>query len=303
MNSVASHLLPVPGANLYYEIRDRAAGAPTLLLIAGGATDAGAFSATADILAEQFRVVTYDPRGNSRSPLTGPPVDQLIEVHSDDAHRLLAAVTDRPALVFGSSSGAMAGLDLLCRHPEQLHLLVAHEPPAVELLPDARTHRAFFAEVYRTYQREGAEAAMTVFANGTGMGQGDPAADPTESLGAGRPTGFDGLEFTPALLETFGRMERNSDFFLAHEVRQFGRYLPDVGALMPLSAKLMLACGTDSKGYLPYWPAVELSRQLQSSIVQFAGGHVGYLTHPVEFAVRLADVLLPVPSAAAAISS
>jgi pimeloyl-ACP methyl ester carboxylesterase len=305
MNPVESHLLPVPGAELYYEIRDRAQGAPTLLLIAGGVTDAGAFSQAADILADRFRVVTYDPRGNSRSPLTGAAVDQLIEVHSDDAHRLLAAVTDAQALVFGSSSGAMVALDLLVRHPDQVSLAVAHEPPAVELLPDAATHRAFFANVYKTYQREGTEAAMTVFAGGTEMGEGDPAAaDPGGPAGAGRPTGFDGLVFTPALLETFQRIERNDEFFVVHEVRQFGRYLPNIRALQPLSAKVVLAGGADSKNYLPYWPAVELSRLLKSTIAEFAGGHVGYMTHPVEFAARLTEVLVPAAnSAAAAVAS
>jgi pimeloyl-ACP methyl ester carboxylesterase len=44
-----------------------------------------------------------------------------------------AVAGDDSAYVFGSSSGAITGLELLVRHPERIRLLIAHEPPAVEL--------------------------------------------------------------------------------------------------------------------------------------------------------------------------
>jgi pimeloyl-ACP methyl ester carboxylesterase len=68
-------------------------------------------------------VLTYDRRGNSRSPLDGPPEPQSIEVPGDDAHRVLSSVGvtgDTPAHVFGNSSGATIGLELAARHPEQV---------------------------------------------------------------------------------------------------------------------------------------------------------------------------------------
>lgn len=57
-------------------------------------------------------MVTYDRRGNSRSPLDGEREPQRIEVHGDDAHRVLSAVGvsgDEPASVFGNSSSAIIG--------------------------------------------------------------------------------------------------------------------------------------------------------------------------------------------------
>jgi pimeloyl-ACP methyl ester carboxylesterase len=74
--------LQLSGTTLYYETRG---SGPVLLLIAGGGTDAGIFEGLASFLAHDYTVITYDPRGNSRSPLDGPLVDQQIEVHSDDA--------------------------------------------------------------------------------------------------------------------------------------------------------------------------------------------------------------------------
>ena len=55
----------VNGTRLYYE--DAAKG-PSLLFIPGGSVDAWHYAAVAEILARDFRVVTYDRRGNGRSP-------------------------------------------------------------------------------------------------------------------------------------------------------------------------------------------------------------------------------------------
>ena len=92
--------LKVPGASLYYEVRG---SGPVLLLVCGGLYDAAGYAGLARQLAGGYTVVTYDRRGNSRSPLDGPPEEQRIEVHGDDAHRVLAAVgmtaDDRPGAV------------------------------------------------------------------------------------------------------------------------------------------------------------------------------------------------------------
>src|SRR6266498_2014134 len=91
--------LKVPGATLYHELRG---SGPVLLMIPGGPADASVFTPIASLLADRYAVVTYDTRGNSRSRLDGPPEDQRMEVHSDDAHRLLAALGTEPAYVLGS---------------------------------------------------------------------------------------------------------------------------------------------------------------------------------------------------------
>jgi pimeloyl-ACP methyl ester carboxylesterase len=61
--------LKVPGATLYYETQG---SGPVLLMIMGGFGDAGGFEGVASFLAKDYTVVTYDPCGNSRSPLDGP---------------------------------------------------------------------------------------------------------------------------------------------------------------------------------------------------------------------------------------
>jgi pimeloyl-ACP methyl ester carboxylesterase len=66
MTDSRTHTLTVPGARLHYEVRGRG---PVLLMICGGIYDAAGYAALADRLADAYTVVTYDRRGNSRSPL------------------------------------------------------------------------------------------------------------------------------------------------------------------------------------------------------------------------------------------
>jgi pimeloyl-ACP methyl ester carboxylesterase len=138
MGAVASNTLAVPGATLHYETRG---DGPPLLLIGDSATDATAYETLATVLAARCTVVTFDPRGNARSKLDGPPVDQWVEVHADDAHRLLATLGTAPALVLGDGTGALVGLELVTRRPAQVHTLVAFEPPAAYLLSEAPPSR------------------------------------------------------------------------------------------------------------------------------------------------------------------
>jgi pimeloyl-ACP methyl ester carboxylesterase len=49
-------------------------------MIPGGALVAGIYADLARQLSDQFTVVTYDPRGNSRSPIDGEPKDLLLPV-------------------------------------------------------------------------------------------------------------------------------------------------------------------------------------------------------------------------------
>ena len=269
--------LKVPGATLYYEIRG---SGPVLLLIAGGGTDAGVFEGVASLLAHDYTVVTYDPRGNSRSPLDGPPTNQQIEVHSDDAARLLSTVTDGPAAVFGTSSGAIVALDLMAQHPTRVAKVVAHEPPLLEVLPDVAKWRAFHDDVYETYQREGTEAAMHKWAVGVGL---DVVAPPPEA------------EVPPHVAAAMKRMAGNQDLFFAHELLPFTRYVPDLARLSAHKDRIVLAVGHDTReqlaGELVYRPAAWLAERFSTQVVEFPGDHGGYGAHPAAFAAKLRKVL------------
>ena len=130
--------LEVPGARLYYEVRGRG----PLVVLVGAPMDAGPFGPLADLLAGDYTVLTTDPRGINRSPVDDPDQDSTPEMRADDLSRLVASVDAGPAVVLGSSGGAVSALALVQAHPEQVRVVVAHEPPLIELLPDRAERHA-----------------------------------------------------------------------------------------------------------------------------------------------------------------
>lgn len=134
MTTAVRNTLTVPGATLHYELR----GAGPLLLIAqSGEGDADRTEALVGHLADRYTVATYDRRGLSRSTRRDATAPVTPQTHAEDLHHLLAALTDRPALLLGCSLGALYGLHLVAAHPGQVHTLVAHEPATPGLLPSA----------------------------------------------------------------------------------------------------------------------------------------------------------------------
>ncbi|MET8724557.1 alpha/beta fold hydrolase [Streptomyces misionensis] len=117
---------------------------PVLLVLPGGAGHPMGLGPLVERLATRFTVVTYDPLGLAHGRLGLPVAEQRVADWSEGAHRVLEAVLPEgePAYVFGTSSGGIAVLDLLARHPGRLAHVVAHEPPCVTVLPDGAERRA-----------------------------------------------------------------------------------------------------------------------------------------------------------------
>ncbi len=266
--------LRVNGATLHYEVRGHG---PLLLLIPGGAGGAASFDGIAQGLAAEYTVASYDPRGISRSALDDPESEQRVAEHADDAFRLLELLSPgEPARVFGSSSGAIAALHLLTSHPERVARLVAHEPPVVEVLPDASEHRALIARVQATLHTEGLMPAMAVFAAGLKKGGDDGSTEPKAEI-----------RLPPQAAARVERTMANLPYFVGRIVPVFMSYAPDLHRLESLSDRLVLACGQDSRGELPYRPAALLAEHFGTELLHFPGGHTGLTTHPAEFAEQL----------------
>jgi pimeloyl-ACP methyl ester carboxylesterase len=271
---VETDTLRVPGAELYYEVRG---SGPALLMIPGGPMDAGGFTAIAERLADEYTVVTYDCRGNSRSRLEGSRDDLTVEVFADDAHRLLEAVSPGPADVLGSSGGATYGLDLVARYPGQVRTLVAHEPPVSELLPDAAKWHALNEEIGQTYRSDGTFAALHKFAVGVGFGD-----EPGPAQG----------EPTPEAAEAMARTGANLDLFAGHLIPVIGNYSPDVAALRRSPTRIVVGVGDESTPeQMTYQASHALAAELGELPVAFPGGHGGFDSHPDGFAATLREVL------------
>lgn len=274
--TVETGTLKVPGGTLYYEVRG---SGPVLLCIPGGPTDAGIFSDLAGRLADRYTVVTYDPRGHSRSTLDGEPEDIPVARHADDAVAILTDVGVEPVNAYGSSGGGTIGLEIVTRHPDLLRTLVAHEAPLMELLPDADHWRAGFARISETYRAEGAFPAMGIF--GAMVEEGGPKY--SEEMQQVAPT--------PESQEMGARMVGNFELFIAHEIRQIGAYVPDFDALRTVSTRIVSAAGETSGQQAARRAALALAERLGIPVTYLPGSHGGWGSDPREFAERLHETL------------
>ncbi|MFG2002259.1 alpha/beta fold hydrolase [Spirillospora sp. NPDC048911] len=257
--------LRVPGATLHYEVQG---SGPVLVLIPAAFMGASAFGGVVPRLARDYTVVRYDPRGLALSTVDGPG-EMPPEVLADDVRHLIAAVSDGPAHVFGTSNGAINGLSLAARHPEAVRTLVAHEPPVVELLPEREEYRAESERVKAVYEEKGPIAAMRAFMVGAGFAE-DAGGEPE-----------------PWML----MMEKDIDVFYGRIYPALRGFVPDFAALRAGSAKVVIAGGIESKGEIAHRAAAAAATELGTAIVDFPGDHGSFTAHPEAFARALREVL------------
>jgi pimeloyl-ACP methyl ester carboxylesterase len=162
MTEPETHALDAPGAVLHYDVRrNDVSTEPTLLLI-GSPMGAEGFGTLAGHFTDRT-VVTYDPRGAGRSKRTDGASQTSVEEQADDLHRLIDALGAGPVDIFATSGGAVNALALVASHPAQVRILVAHEPPAAQELPDREQALAAFDAIKETYLRAGFGPAMAKF--------------------------------------------------------------------------------------------------------------------------------------------
>jgi pimeloyl-ACP methyl ester carboxylesterase len=224
---------------------------------------AAGFAAIASLLAKDYTVVTYDPRGFDRSTIDDSGQDAEPDLLADDARRVLEAVGNEPAYVFGSSGGAITGLALVARHPGHVRTLVAHEPPLTLFLPEAEKARAGMEDIYDTYSDSGARAAWQKFSRFTGLDVG--------------PQGEDAAPQPPSAEEA-----ASNERFFRHGLLPIALYQPDLPAMR--GASVQVGGGTSSKGQFPHRTAVALAERLGTPLVDFPGGHAGFATDADDFA-------------------
>lgn len=270
-----SATLKVPGATLYYETLG---AGPTLLIIPGGPQDAGVFAPLAAELASRFKVVSYDPRGNSRTVFDGEPTPLDVDQQAADAAALIAHVGG-PAYVFGTSGGAQIGLNLAARYPQLVTTLVAHEPPSMMLMDDPEPMLAADRALYETYKTQGVDAAMAQFFSEAGL---DSGAAPDSDI-----PDFDPADMPPEAAETFMRVSGNFEYWLAHGMLPLSTYRPDVAVLKAGAPEVIVAIGEQSTGHPIHEMSIALANALGVEPVSVPGDHMGFETQPAQFAQRL----------------
>jgi pimeloyl-ACP methyl ester carboxylesterase len=121
MQNRHSQRVTTEGDELDFELRG--IGRP-LLMIPGGGGDGGSYSAVADILSDEFKVITYDRRANARSTMNEPRNFEVNQ-QSRDAAVVTRAAGETSAFVFGNSIGAVIALDIAKTQPQAVRAIIA----------------------------------------------------------------------------------------------------------------------------------------------------------------------------------
>lgn len=289
----STHTIQTDGAQITYDVHGPLPspdGQPPIMMIAQP-MDASGFAA----LVREFpdrTTVTYDPRGMGRSTRSDGLVTNDPEVQARDVYAVIEALDAGPVDLLASSGGAVTALALVTAYPEAVRTLVAHEPPLVDVLPDADATRRATEAFQAAYRERGWGAGMASFLAMTSW-EGEfteeyfalPAPDPAQF---GLPPEDDGSRDDP-LLST--RSEAVTG------------YRPDVAALRDASTRIVIAAGEESVRQMPGRAAVATAELLGQEVTMFPSHHGGFAGvddpwpgRAPAFAMRLREVLDQSPS-------
>ncbi|MEQ3550960.1 alpha/beta hydrolase [Pseudonocardia nematodicida] len=285
-----THTLHLADAGIVYDVHgpDPASGERPLLAI-GQPMDATGFRSLATHLADR-RLVAYDPRGLGRSTRSDGRTDHDPHVQAADLHALIAEL-GAPVDLFASSGGAITALALVASYPDDVRTLVAHEPPLIEILPDAVAARRVVDGYRDAYSRRGFGAGMAAFIAATSWpGEFTDeflAQDPPEPAAFGLPAEDDGSREDP---------------LLSDRSRAVIELVPDTAALAAAPTRIVPAVGEETGDALTARTTRALAALLGTQVVVFPSHHGGFLDgefgwpgKPAEFAARLREVLRDVP--------
>ena len=290
IGSMDTRTLETAGAAVVYDVDGplpTADGRPPLFMI-GQPMTADGFRALASFLPDRT-VITYDPRGLGRSTRSDGRVDNVPAVQADDVHAVIGALGAGPVEMFASSGGAVTALALVAAYPNDVTVLVAHEPPLVPVLPDADAAARALAGFRQAYATRGWGAGMAAFivmsswrGEFTDAFFAQPQPDPAQF---GMPSADDGARDDPLLSERSSAVTA---------------YRPDIEALVSAPTRIVIGVGEESAGTFTARTSAAMAARLgQEATVfpshhgGFVGGDTPYAGKPEAFARTLRGVLNP----------
>jgi pimeloyl-ACP methyl ester carboxylesterase len=262
----------IGGLRLYYE---RRGDGPSVLFISGASGDAGHWTGVADVLATQYTVVTYDRRGNSRSPRPADWTATTIEEQADDAAGLLDALDLAPAIVFGTSAAAGILASVCLGYPELLRGAIFHEPVFPSGASNMNAVRAARrARVEEGMAKGGLRLAMELFLRNVGDDHVYESLD-------------------PGLRE---RLLANASVLFEVEFAPFVAYEPTLEQLKAFRVPCLVTAGAANRdpsapAHWRFEVAQWLASYLGTTVVELPGGHLAYLGEPEDFAEALRPLL------------
>jgi pimeloyl-ACP methyl ester carboxylesterase len=270
IQDVEANSVVANGANLYYE---RQGAGPAVLFIAGSTGDAGNFSRASALLADEFTVVTYDRRGNSRSARPAGWTTTSVGEQADDAAALINVLNLAPAVIFGASAGGLIALDLVIRYPQLIRACVLQEPSIFFVLPDPTAELS---------------ARRAILTEGLRLG------GPREAVKALMRYLNDDAVFSVIPADILERLISNAETIISIEVPGFAGWRLQIADLERLKLPIALLVARET---LPIYKAVTdwLAKQTGVQPITVPGHHGFYYYRPQDLANVLRPILKSLP--------
>jgi pimeloyl-ACP methyl ester carboxylesterase len=256
--------ITVNGVRLAY---DEVGAGPPAIWVHGSWTDRQGARLVAPLLAERYRVITYDRRGHSQSERVRGR--QGVMAHVADLAGVIEQLDAGPAHLVTNSFGSEIALKLALQRPELVASLCLHEPPLYGCLPHdpdleqaLDSMRARERQVVAELQQGHHEPAAKLFMEAIAIGPGAWNALPEQSR------------------QTF---VHNAPTWL-DDVTDPTQGTLEVGELAALAVPVLLTVGERSEPIhhaVAACLAAAIPEQVRHTFED--AGHIPHLTHPDVF--------------------
>lgn len=251
------------GAALY--CRRQGNGAP-LLMIHGACVDCDFFRDSAQLLAQDFTVITYDRRGYGRNDEAADD-DYSIHAQTEDAARIIQII-GQPCHIVAHSAGAVIAMELTAQHPELVKHLVLYEPAALDQLPAEEKRREIFIHIHALVRDGLYSKALALFL--------DTLSEPDD-----RARAATGIEVS--------HMQKDAMCFIKKEYLNWFSAQTDIVALLEKS--VTIGVGEMSRTSHHWIVAQRLSHSIKAPLIYFPGGHNCAYDLPWEFSCMTRGIL------------
>jgi pimeloyl-ACP methyl ester carboxylesterase len=261
-------ILPIKNGNIYYE--EIGKGQP-IVLIHGAVSASYYYRECAKILSKQFRVITYDRCGNSKSQMTKDATYSLAS-QVDQCIYLIENLQLEHVILVGTSAGGEIALETYKKAPYRIEHTILYETPMLTMLredkPDIMDWIAHMEELVSEGDVRQATREFCVM-----MGETDERAP-----------------IKPA--EEKEQDRQNFTHFLRHEFSPFSYYEVDIDFFREHREKITAAVGEKSNGSMFSLATQNFAKQTGCELLHFAGYHNLAYDLPLDFANSILGVIM-----------
>lgn len=241
---------------------------PLFFCIPGGNGAGRQFNSIAPFIVEKgYTWATFDRRGYEGSR-NGTPHRLNPPQQARDVLTVIKALRFDKATLLGSSLGGMIGFQFALDHGEYVEHLIAHEAPALLLLPDASEMFEYVLGLVELAEREGYQAAAKIWGKSL-VGYSDPD-----------------------MPKTGGQEEPDVEFFWRYETLTASSYMPNLFRLRESGVSIGLMRGIRSGDAFYARSTYEQAKVLGCLRMDVPGHHQGFETQPDDFVPSIWDMLV-----------